>query len=250
MLGFLGMRCLVAASALLVSSVVVAQTDQVASSPSSESDSITIALIGDSTVEDYSGWGVAFRKRFGDQAEVLNFAKGGASSKSWYDGNRMPPVLDAKPDYVLIQFGHNDQPGKGPKRETDPATTYRDQLNRYVAEVKSIGAIPIIVSSVTRRRFDENDQIRTTLGPWAAAAQEVATDLDVPFVDLHNRSIELHNKIGPEASMEFNFKEGDLTHFNEKGGEAMADLVIDELQSAVPSLTKYLKTSSSRTDKQ
>lgn len=237
-------------SCMLISGTAAAQARREVPSASSESGKITIALIGDSTVEDYSGWGVAFEKRFNNQVKVLNFAKGGASSKSWYDGNRMPAVLDAKPDYVLIQFGHNDQPGKGPKRETDPATTYRQQLKRYVAEVKAIGAVPVIVSSVTRRRFDEHDQIRTTLGPWAAAAEEVASELEVPFVDLHNRSIELHNKIGPAASMKFNFKEGDLTHFNEEGGEVTADLVINELQSSVPGLDRYLTPSPSSPDAQ
>lgn len=237
-------------SCMLISGTAAAQARREIPSASSESDKITIALIGDSTVEDYSGWGVAFEKRFNNQVKVLNFAKGGASSKSWYEGNRMPAVLDAKPDYVLIQFGHNDQPGKGPKRETDPATTFRQQLKRYVAEVKAIGAVPVIVSSVTRRRFDEHDQIRTTLGPWAVAAKEVASELEVPFVDLHIRSIELHNKIGPAASMEFNFKEGDLTHFNEKGGEVMAELVINELQSAVPGLDRYLTPSPSSPDAQ
>ncbi|WP_246151482.1 rhamnogalacturonan acetylesterase [Rubripirellula reticaptiva] len=202
---------------------------------------ITIALIGDSTVAESSGWGVPFRQRFTNDVKVLNFAKGGASSKNWYDGNRMPAVLASKPDYVLIQFGHNDQPGKGPTRETDPATSYRENLGRYVAEVQSIGAIPVIVSSVTRRRFDADDKIRTTLTPWADAAKSAASELNVPFIDLHRLSIQLHNSIGPEASMKFNFKEGDLTHFNRMGGAVIADLVIKELQSAVPKLTSYVK---------
>jgi pectinesterase len=214
----------------------------------SKDESVTIALIGDSTVEDDSGWGVAFRKRFKDDVKVLNFAKGGASSKSWYSGNRMPAVLDAKPDYVLIQFGHNDQPGKGPQRETDPDSTYRENLKRYVVESRSIGAQPILVSSVTRRRFDKNGKVRTTLGPWAEATQAVARELDVPFIDLHHRSIELHDRLGPEASMQFNFKEGDFTHFNEKGAVAMADLVIQELQVQVPELQRYLRTKSTSMD--
>ncbi|KLU05021.1 rhamnogalacturonan acetylesterase [Rhodopirellula islandica] len=222
--------------ALLLANVACAQDEQVSSS-----ESVTIALIGDSTVEDYSGWGVPFRKRFTDNVQVLNFAKGGASSKSWRNGKRMPAVLEAKPDYVLIQFGHNDQPGKGPERETDPETTYSENLKRYAAEVKSAGAQPILVSSVTRRRFDQDGKIRTTLTPWADATQQVAAELKVPFIDLHRRSIELHDRIGPVASMEFNFKAGDLTHFNEQGGAVMADLVITELQTAVPNLTRFLK---------
>ncbi|PHQ34145.1 beta-propeller fold lactonase family protein [Rhodopirellula bahusiensis] len=225
--------------ALLFTNIAWAQDE-----PASSDESITIALIGDSTVEDYSGWGVAFRKRFNDSVTVLNFAKGGASSKNWYSGNRMPAVLEAKPDYVLIQFGHNDQPGKGPERETDPDTTYRDSLKRYAVESRSIGAQPILVSSVTRRRFDKDGKIRTTLTPWADATKAVAAELDVPFIDLHRRSIELHNRLGPEASMEFNFKQGDLTHFSEKGAAVMADLVIQELKTQVPGLARFLTTPS------
>ncbi|MFG0266813.1 MAG: beta-propeller fold lactonase family protein [Rhodopirellula sp. JB055] len=223
--------------ALLNTSTVMAQDK-----PASSNAVITIALIGDSTVEDESGWGAAFRERFTDDVKVLNFAKGGASSKNWYSGNRMPAVLKAKPDYVLIQFGHNDQPGKGPERETDPKTTYRDSLQRYVLESRSIGAEPILISSVTRRRFDKDGKIRTSLTPWADATETVAAELGVPFLDLHRRSIELHNRLGPEASMEFNFKEGDLTHFNEKGAAVMADLVIQELKSQVPVLKRFLSS--------
>ena len=104
--------------------------------------SITIALIGDSTVADQSGWGRAFASRFGSRATVLNFASGGRSSKSWHDENRLPAVLEARPDYVLIQFGHNDQPGKGPQRETDPGTTYRYYLKTYVDAFRQIGSTP------------------------------------------------------------------------------------------------------------
>lgn len=202
---------------------------------------VTIALIGDSTVTDQSGWGRAFAGRFNDQVEVRNFSAGGRSSKSWYDEERLPEVLMLKPDYVLIQFGHNDQPGKGPQRETDPATSYRDYLKIYVKAFREIGAAPFLVSSVTRRRFDENGKIQSTLTPWADAAKAVAVEVKVPFIDLHSASIDYHNKIGPKASMAFNPKEGDATHFNPKGAEAIADLIIQQLKPASKDLARYLK---------
>src|SRR4051812_44690800 len=86
--------------------------------PSTQPAKVRIALAGDSTVNDKTGWGIGFAKAMNDQAEVTNFAKGGRSSKSFIDEGHWQKVLDAKPDYVLIQFGHNDQPGKGPERET------------------------------------------------------------------------------------------------------------------------------------
>ena len=63
-------------------------------------------------------------------------------------------MLASEPNYVLIQFGHNDNPGKGPKLETDPQTTYRDNMMRYIKEVKAAGAVPVLVTSIVRRNFD------------------------------------------------------------------------------------------------
>lgn len=202
---------------------------------------ITVALIGDSTVTDGAGWGKAFAGRFDDHVKVLNFSAGGRSSKSWYDEKRLPKVLEAKPDFVLIQFGHNGQPGKGPARETDPATSYRDYLKIYVKAFREIGAKPILVSSVTRRRFDEHGKITSTLTPWAQAAKAVAVEMKVPFIDLHSASVAYHNKIGPEASMAFNPKEGDTSHFNQKGAEAIVDLIVEDLKKDCEDLANRFK---------
>ena len=188
-----------------------------------------IALIGDSTVTEASGWGKAFADRFDASVAVLNFARNGRSAKSWYDENNLTAVLNTKPDYVLIQFGHNDQPGKGPERETDPDTSYRDYLKIYVNAFQAIGARPIIVSSVARRNFDAAGQITSTLTPWAEAARSAAAELNVPFIDLHARSIGYHNQIGCAASMAFNLEEDDTTHLNQKGAAAITDLIINEL---------------------
>jgi lysophospholipase L1-like esterase len=202
---------------------------------------IKIALLGDSTVARGSGWGTAFAERFTDEVQVRNFAMGGRSSKSWYDEKRLPAVLAYKPDYVLMQFGHNGQPGKGPKRETDPATTYRDFLKMYVREFRSIDAKPVIISSVTRRRYDENGNFYTTLKPWAMAAGEVASEVKVPFVDLHRSSTNLQNRVGRAVSMTYNLKEGDTSHFNKKGAAIISNLVIQDLTNVVKELGKYLK---------
>jgi lysophospholipase L1-like esterase len=202
---------------------------------------ITISLIGDSTVTNNVGWGKAFAGRFNSEVRVLNFAKGGASSKSWNDGKRLAAALEAKPDYVFIQFGHNDQPGKGAARETLPATSYRDNLKDYVKEVEASGAKAVIVSSVTRRTFAYNGKISPSLAPYAAAAKALAEELDVRFIGLHKASVNHHNEIGYEASMTFNPKEGDTSHFNEKGAEAVTDLILTELKEVDPALAAHLK---------
>lgn len=202
---------------------------------------IVVALIGDSTVTIETGWGKAFADRFNDRVKVLNFAMGGRSSKSFHDEGRLPAVLKARPDYVLIQFGHNDQPGKGPARETDPGTTYRDFLRIYVNHARSIGGRPILISSVTRRIFDAHGRIDSALAPWAEAARCVAAEMNVPFIDLHAASIEAHNRMGVEASMAFNPKPDDLTHLNAAGAEVVADMIVWELRSVDAELAAYLK---------
>jgi lysophospholipase L1-like esterase len=204
---------------------------------------VTVALVGDSTVTDEAGWGKAFADRFDDRVRVLNFAASGRSSKSWFDERRLPRALEAKPDYVLIQFGHNDQPGKGPHRETDPATTYRDSLKIYLKEFQAIGARPILVSSVTRRTFDDHGKIASTLTPWAEAARDVAREAGVPFIDLHAVSVAHHDGIGRDASMAFNLNPTDMTHFSRQGAEAVADLIVGELATVSPDLASYLKGS-------
>ncbi|MCB1232808.1 MAG: sulfatase-like hydrolase/transferase [Verrucomicrobiae bacterium] len=223
--------------------------------PVSAEDKVVVALVGDSTVTDSSGWGKAFAGKFRHDVEVKNFAMGGRSAKSWLAEDRLPAALEAKPDYVFIQFGHNGQPGKGPERETDPATTYRDYLRQYVTEFRAIGAEPIIVSSVTRRDFTEDGTIRTEptaddvygdgvtrpLKPWAEAAKAVAEETGAPFIDLYQVSVAYHNHLGETASWDFSPKENDITHFNELGAEAIANLIVDELRKAEPKLAKKLK---------
>lgn len=204
-----------------------------------------IALAGDSTVTDKAGWGAAFAKLLGPNAECLNFAGGGQSTKSFRDTGNWKKVLDSKPAYILIQFGHNDMPGKGPKRETDPATTYPENLTRFIQEARAIGAQPILVTSLTRRIFDK-DKIRGELKPYADAATKVATEQKVPLVDLFTRSVNLHNKLGIAKSDTFNPpgkdpKTTDRTHLNPHGAEVIASIISEELHKAAPDLVKFLK---------
>ena len=200
-----------------------------------------VALAGDSTVTTTAGWGAAFEKLLGPRGECLQFARGGQSSKSFRDSGNWAKVIEAKPNYVLIQFGHNDMPGKGPNRETDPATTYPENLARFVDEARAIGAVPILVTSMARRTFDKG-KIRGELAPWAEAARKVAAEKKVPLVDLFARSIALLEKIGPKASAPFDPKgdQPDHTHLSPKGAEVMAGLVADELRKVEPTLAKLL----------
>jgi lysophospholipase L1-like esterase len=131
-----------------------------------------------------------------------------------------------------MQFGHNGQPGKGEYRETNPEGSYRDYLRRFVAEIRAAGAEPIIVSSLTRRHFDEAGRIVSTLGPWAEGAHAVADELDILFIDLHATSIACHNGLGRERSAAFDLEPGDQTHLSPYGAGVIADLILEALRDA------------------
>ena len=205
----------------------------------------TIVLVGDSTVTDRSGWGHGFRLFLGDDVEGVNAAAGGRSSKSYTDEGRWKEALALKGDYYLIQFGHNDQPGKGPERETDPRTTYTEYMARYVDDVRAMGAQPILVTSLTRRTF-EDGRIRSSLGPYVDAVKALGAAKGVPVIDLHARSIELAERLGEPAWEPLSPRDAtgnvDRTHLNSKGSVVVAPLVVEGLRSAVPALARHLRT--------
>lgn len=218
-----------------------AQADEKALPP------LKIVLVGDSTVAPNGGWGNAFAQLLKPQAQCVNLALGGRSSKSYRDEGHWKDVLAQKPDYLFLQFGHNDMPGKGPERETDPQTTYAQNMARYVAEARAIGAKPVLVTSLTRRRFGPDGHIVSDLVPYVEAVKKVASENHVPLVDLNARSIEELNAIGPEAAAQYNRlgtdpTTPDRTHLSEKGAQATALLVAREVQTAVPALVPYFET--------
>lgn len=200
---------------------------------------VHLVLVGDSTVARQQGWGNACLARLMPGATGVNLGHNGASSKSFRTIGDWDRALREKPTHILIQFGHNDQPGKGPERETDPATTYRDNLMRFIDEARAAGAQPILVTSMVRRSFT-GGRIDDTLLPYAEAVLAVAKLKQVPVVDLHARSLALVEGLGPDASEAFSPEpvEGrkDHTHLSAKGGTVMAGLVIDELRTALPAL--------------
>lgn len=220
---------------------------------------ITIYLVGDSTVTPDAGWGEGFTACLSEQAKVTNTSKGGRSSKSFMNEGRWKAVLDAKPDYVLIQFGHNDQKLNDPTRGTDPDTTYRQYMNQYVDEAIAAGIKPILVTSLSRRQWAKNnsDKIESTLAPYANVVKEIARQKSVPLIDLHARSIELYEKLGKaeintmsptkpatQPSDDPSEKAAtvlDGTHLNAKGSAVVGKLVAEELAKAVPALAPYVK---------
>ena len=205
-----------------------------------------MVLVGDSTVTDDSGWGLGFRGLAANRVVVINAAANGRSSKSFRDEGRWEPALAERGDYYLIQFGHNDEPGKGPERETDPSTTFAANLRRYVADVRAAGATPILVTSLVRRIFDKADDriVSSQLG-YVAATREVARTERVPLVDLFARSLELCEVLGPRALEPWSPRQPtgavDTTHLNAAGSRVFARLVVRELKAVVPALGGLLQ---------
>ena len=161
-----------------------------------------IILVGDSTTQVNSGWGGSFcATRVTSFAACVNLGRGGRSSKSYRaEGSWDVALAEMKtPGYanvwVMIQFGHNDQPGK-PGRSTDLATEFPANLRHYVEDVRAAGAKPILVTPLTRRFF-KNSEITHDLDPWADAVRKVAKEMNVPLIDLNARSAAIIQAIGP-----------------------------------------------------
>jgi pectinesterase len=112
---------------------------------------IKIVLVGDSTVTDNAGWGLGFKQFLTEGTECINTAQGGRSSESFMREGRWTNALALQADYYLIQFGHNNQPGK-PGRSTD-MPTFVANMKQYVDDARAIGAKPVLVTPMTRRMF-------------------------------------------------------------------------------------------------
>ena len=202
---------------------------------------IRIVLAGDSTVTDEEGWGIGFKKCLGRDVECLNLAVGGRSSKSFIREGLWKKCLDAKPDYVLIQFGHNDKLGAGAYRETDlPA--YRGFMAQYVDDARAAGIKPVLVTPLEQREWDKDGKIHNpSLQGYVDVVKKIAVEKKVPLVDLNSRSIELYDKLGKEGCAALSPGKGkhqDITHLNARGSELIGPIVFAELTAALPELAK------------
>lgn len=201
---------------------------------------LRIALAGDSTVTERQGWGTGFASLARPGAAVANHAKGGRSTKSFLEEGLWDETLADRPDVVLIQFGHNDAPGKGPEREADAFTDYRRNLARMVDEARAAGARPVLLTPLTRRYVDEEGCVRSDLGFWAGAARAVAFEKRVPLLDLHRLSIEAVDRMSPSevAALGVPKEDGtlDRTHLSPAGSALFGEMVARELGRVVPDL--------------
>ena len=243
---------------------------------------VTVFMIGDSTMANKSldagnqerGWGHVLGGFFSENIRVENHAVNGRSSKSFIDEGRWQEVLDRiRPgDYVLIQFGHNDEKADE-KRHTDPGTTFDANLRKFVTETRSKGGIPVLFNSIVRRNFGENanaiasddvrsekstaveegDKLVDTHGKYLDSPRNVAREMKVCFIDLNDATRKLVESYGVEGSKRLFMwiPEGvspacpkgrqDNTHLNVFGARKVASLAADSLASHFPELAKEVR---------
>jgi len=222
---------------------------------------VNIWMIGDSTMANKkpeavpeTGWGMVINEFVKKDATVHNHALNGRSSKSFLNEKHWKEIYDSiQPgDYVIIQFCHNDEKNN-PKLHTDPFTTYKKLIKKYIDETREKGANPIVCSSIVRRHFDEKGNLLQTHGDYIEAAKEIANETNTPYVDMEALTRKLVSKLGPEKSKlvyllckpdEYpNRKNGvqDSTHLNLSGARVVAGLFVKEVKKQRLPLGKYLK---------
>lgn len=240
-----------AAISVLASLALLANTSSFAADTNAKPPGakIKIILVGDSTVTDSAGWGLGFKQLLTDKVELVNTAQGGRSSQSFRNEGRWTNALALKGDYYLIQFGHNNEPGK-PGRSTDMPTFVSNMVS-YVEEAQAIGAKPILVTPLTRRQWDKSNpgKIKSSLAPYAEEVKKIAAEKHVPVIDLHASSKALCESLGKEKCLEFSplktvngTNAVDGTHLNAQGSAMFARLVVEELSKAAPELAPRFRT--------
>lgn len=223
----------------------------------------TLFLIGDSTMANKEnpdknpehGWGQMLPLLMTSGIEIQNHATNGRSSKSFRTEGRWDKVMKQlkKGDFVIIQFGHNDQKINDSARFTNPYTQYRANLERYVNETRAKGAYPILMTSIVRRNFNENGVLVDTHKEYPLVVRMVANDLKVPMVDLQLLTEQMEISYGPESSkkLHLHYKKGEVdyypegkdddTHLSKLGAESIAKRATVSLKNMKTGLENFIK---------
>jgi len=217
----------------------------------------TIYLTGDSTVVDaqyepWASWGQMLPYFFvPNEVVIANYAESGETLKAFEDRHRIDKIWNKikSGDYLFIQFGHNDQ-----KAGNSTKSGYRKRLKEWISKAKELGAIPVLVTSMNRRVFDENNKIVNTLDDFPAAMREIAKEEKIDLIDLNTMSKNLFEAMGPEkakkAFVHYPANSypnqptalADDTHFNTYGAYELAKCVVKSIVDQNLPLKKYIST--------
>ncbi len=231
-----------------VAAVEIAKTD----------DQITVYLAGNSTVVDqddepWASWGQMIPRFFKPGVAISDQAESGLTLGSFLGSRRLDKVMSTikAGDYLFIEFGHNDQKEKGPN--DGPYKSYTERFKTFIEKAKSVNAIPVIVTSTSRRAFNDSGKVVNSLGEYPAAARKVAAEMGVAMIDVNAMTADFYNALGKENSTKAfvhyppntwpgqgNKAMADNTHFNSYGAYEIAKCVIEGIRSNHLGLEKYL----------
>jgi len=218
---------------------------------------VTVYLAGNSTVvnqedEPWASWGQIITRFFTPGVAIANHAESGLTLGSFKGSNRLEKIMSViKPgDYLFIEFGHNDQKEKG---ENDGAwKSYTERLKFFISETKKKGAIPVLITSTSRRSFGNTGKIENSLGDYPAAVKKVAAEEKVACIDLNQMSTRLYEALGEENSKKAfvhypaNSYPGqdkplaDNTHFNPYGAYQLAKCILQGIKDNQLGLQKFI----------
>ena len=205
-------------------------------------DAVTVYLAGDSTVTDqprepWNSWGQMLPRFFKPGVAVANHAESGETLCGFVSEKRLEKILSAiRPgDYLLIQFGHNDQKERG--EGVGAFTTYKQSLKRFVADARRLGALPVLVTPMNRRSFDPDGKVNNSLGDYPEAVRQAAREEGVPLIDLNAMSRPFYEALGPEGSKKAFV---DNTHHNNYGSYELARCVVEAIRRSKLDLVRFL----------
>ncbi len=179
----------------------------------------SIMQYNDYTTYPQSGWVQLFDRFFTRDVKFINFARNGRSSKSFIAEGRFEKVLNAveKDDYVIVQFGHNDEKSADLERYTSPAPggEFEGNLCFFVDEIRKAGGVPLLLTPVARRKFDSDGNVEDTHGEYPKAVLKVCKDKNLPVIDITCLTMQLLSDLGEQKSrsLYLNFDEGIYDNF-------------------------------------
>jgi lysophospholipase L1-like esterase len=224
-----------------------------------EKKKIKIFIAGDSTasiketkVFPETGWGMPFVYFWDSTATIINKARNGRSTSSFRNEGLWKQIMDesAEGDYVFIQFGHNDEVST--KKTYTTETEFKNNLKQYITETRSKKAIPVLLTSMARRKFDSTGKIEGTHDIYAQITREIAKEENAVLFDMDKITQSLYQQFGVEQSKLLflqlkagehpNYPDGkeDNTHFNEMGARLVAQKVLAEIRNQIPELAERI----------
>lgn len=212
----------------------------------------TIFLAGDSTVRDYdesqypqAGWGQFLGNYLIGNIAIKNYAVGGLSSKTFITEGHLAQIQSeiAENDFLFIQFGHNDSTPDRVERYTEPFGDYKTYLQEYIDLAKKKQATPILFTPVARLNY-QDDGFSPNFIEYCEAMKEVAAENDVLLIDLMTFGVHYLSTIGYTKAEELYMiavNGTDCTHFTEKGADAMAQIVCEQLKNSTYDIAQFVK---------